>query len=162
MIEASKPHADGIVIYGMSCSGKTTLANSLLSHQYFCFDAMFHWHDIETLGLSITENLRTINENIEVASGRWVLDGWHLADAKCQLVPTDATIYVVFARYPDIINQYRVVVSDPQEHLGMYRKWYSPGNFSGLSEVRYFYNNGSDFLETDETEFQDVVKPYFV
>ena len=156
MINKFKDHADGIVLFGMSCSGKTTFANAITSHRYFCFDAIFHWHEIETLGLSTSEGLKTVTETVETSGERWIVDGWHLADANCRCVPCESSVYVIYAHYDQIINQYRVPVGSADEHLGMYRKWYSPANFAGLYGLRYFFNDGSSFIETDTDEFYRV------
>ena len=51
---------DKIVVFGQSCSGKTTFAKTLTDHEYYCFDALFQWHQIEGLGLSIEDNLKHI------------------------------------------------------------------------------------------------------
>lgn len=156
MVTTLKDHADGILLFGMSCSGKTTFANMLMSHHYFCFDAMFQWHEIETLGLPISEGLKTVVEVVENSEGKWVLDGWHLADAECRCIPYETSLYVIYADYDQIIEQYRVPVGDSKEHLSMYYKWYSPANFAGLYGTRYFFNNGYDFNETSVEEFASI------
>lgn len=149
-IICDRPLDDRIVVFGQSCVGKTTFALQMLERTYHCFDALFQWHLIETLGLSIEANFRYIQG---VCSGpRWVLDGWHLADKKGRYLPPGAVAYVVYAPYQQIISQYRVPVAIPTEHLPMFRKWYYEINYDVLSGVRYFRNDG-DFLETSREDY---------
>ncbi len=137
-------HSDKIVMWGMSCVGKTTFAKRL-SHDYLCFDAMFPWHDIETLGLSIDVSLDAIRQECE-RHERFVLDGWHLADPLVEHCPR-ATIYVVYAPYEQIISQYRVPVDSADQHYCMFKQWYDIG-----FPARYFLNRG-EFVETTREEF---------
>jgi hypothetical protein len=141
---------DRIVIFGMSCAGKTTFAKQLVNHHYYCFDAMFPWHIIETFGMSIESSLRHINESC--VAHKFVLDGWHLSDSQGLLLPDDSCVYVIYAPYQQIISQYRVAVYDPEEHRPMFKKWYQDIDYSKFPKVRYFKNQGS-FIETDVTEF---------
>lgn len=137
------PLDDKIVIWGMSCSGKTTLAEliaDVYGHTYYCFDALFPWHTIETLNLSMTEALRYVAK--ECKAERFVLDGWHLADREGQLLPPGSRIYVVYATYARIIEQYRVPVDT--SHLSMFKKWYSL-DYPSL-RARYVENVGR-FIE---------------
>jgi|688.fasta_scaffold30507_9 hypothetical protein len=148
-----------IVIFGMSCVGKTTFAQMLKTHTYLCFDQMFHWHLIETLGLSIQENLRHIKNQCDNIQNSYVLDGWHLGDNRGLFLPTDATVYVLWAPYKKIISQYRIHVSDPEEFRHMYNKWYYETDYKQFSKVRYFENNIA-FQEITQSEFllrQNVV-----
>lgn len=130
----------------MSCSGKTTFA-ALTGHPYYCFDAMFHWHLVETFGLSAAENLAHVRD--ACVGPRFVLDGWHLSDPDGLLMP-DARRYVVYAAYDRIISQYRVP-AERGDHVGMYRKWYRR-----YVNARYFLNAG-DFIETGEEEYLRAV-----
>lgn len=143
------PLDDKIVIFGMSSVGKTEFAKSLPSHQYCCFDRLFHWHLIETFGLSIKENFRKVVE--ECQSPRFVLDGWHLADKDGYLLPKDARVYVVYADYCRIVNQYRAHVYDTEDYRPMFVKWYSI-DYPRLN-ARYFLNTG---------EFQETTKGAFI
>lgn len=153
MVRFLSPPDDRIVVFGQSCSGKTTLAKQIVEthkHAYYCFDAYFHWHAIETLGLSISANLRYLNE-ICVAK-KFVLDGWHLADKHGEFLPVDTRIYVVYAPYQQILRQYRVPVRHQEEFLGMFRRWYYEINYPSL-RTRYFLNTEEGFCETEESEF---------
>ena len=133
----------------MSCSGKTYFAN-LLEHQYFCFDAIFPWHQIETLGLSTSAALENVSKKM---SDRCIVDGWHLSDIEGKHFPEGTTRYVIYCSYKQIIDQYRVEVVQFMQHFHMYEKWY-PVDFKG--ETRYFRNN-SDFVETSKEEYLRVV-----
>lgn len=139
-----------LVIFGMSCSGKTTFAKSLTGHRYYCFDAMFNWHCIETFGLSIEANLSEVRDSC--VGDKWVLDGWHLADHRGHFLPKGSSVCVVYATYERIIGQYRVPVDDFEQHRRMFKKWYHEVDYEKLPATRYFLNGG-EFEETSRTEF---------
>jgi hypothetical protein len=139
----------------MSCVGKTTFSKQMKDHQYHCFDALFHWHLIEALGLSARCNLIHIKE--QCIEDRFVLDGWHLSDPEGCYLPASSKVYVVYATYEQIVSQYRVKVIDPEEYRGMYRKWYLSVDYDKLPGVRYFLNTG-EFVETDRDQFLYLVR----
>ena len=134
----------------MSCAGKTTFAKTLQDHHYYCFDYLFQWHLIETLGLSISENFKHIQKYC--VQPKFVLDGWHLADKTGVYLPPNSSVYVVWAPYENIISQYRVKVTDPEEHRNMYKKWYFDIDYDALPKVRYF-SNFSYFEEITKEDF---------
>jgi len=138
---------DKIVMYGMSCSGKTTFAKQL-SLPYICFDALFQWHLIELLGLSTIENLKYIKKICDEKQS-FVLDGWTLADKEGEYFPDNIWVYVVYAEYDRIVNQYRIEVTNRDEFREMYKKWYDIVEFP---RIRYFKNSG-EFCETSKEEF---------
>lgn len=142
------PLDDKIVVFGQSCSGKTTFARQL-EHHYYCFDALFEWHTIETLGLSIAANLKHLSKTC--TESRYVLDGWNLADKEGKYLPEGTVVYVVYAPYEQIIEQYRIHVNDPDEFRPMFRKWYYEIEYPRL-QSRYFANEGT-FIERTEEEF---------
>jgi hypothetical protein len=145
MLELMSPLDNKIVCWGMSCSGKTHFAKQLLSHDYLCFDGLFNWHEIETLGLSCSASLKHIAE-IMGSHEKCVLDGWHLTDPRGELAPQDAVFYVIYAPYDQIINQYRVPVDYREQHRHMFIKWYA--DFSVfLRKMRFFKNDGANFVE---------------
>jgi len=152
MIKESQPLDNKIVVWGMSCSGKTTFAKQL-DHQYYCFDSMFHWWMIESLGLPVDVNLQDVSKNC--VADKYVLDGWTLADEIGEYLPFGARVYVVYAPYEQIVSQYRIPVGDPEEFRSMYSKWYGI-NYKSLG-ARYFRNEGS-FVETSEEEFYSLVR----
>lgn len=141
---------DKIVVFGMSCVGKTTFSKTLTEHTYYCFDYLFQWHCIETFGLSITENFKHIKE--QCTANKFILDGWHLADSRGQYLPPDSAVYVIWAPYEKIISQYRVKVYEPDEHISMYHKWYIDIDYSIFDKVRYF-SNLRNFEEISRKEF---------
>lgn len=149
-IICNKPMDDKIVVFGQSCVGKTTFATSVNTHTYYCFDHLFRWHDIETLGLSIEANLKYIQS--VCADPRFVLDGWHLSDKEGFWLPAGAAVYVVYAPYKQIISQYRVPVLSEDEHTPMFRRWYCEIDYGTLPGIRYFSNEG-DFVERTPEEF---------
>lgn len=130
----------------MSCVGKTTMSELMTDHVYYCFDAMFNWHLIETLGLSIETNLKYIS-NICDSVPNFALDGWHLADKHGTLLPKNTTVYVVYDDYESIIDRYRVPVESRLQHIPMYKKWY---NLEITVPIRYFKNDGKRIFETSE------------
>lgn len=148
-VELLAPLDDRVVLFGQSCAGKTTFASLLSDRTYYCFDAMFHWHLIETLGLSIEANLQYVKDHC--TADRYVLDGWHLADKRGRFLPPGAMIYVVFAPYETIIAQYRIPVTRPDEHRAMHRRWYQEVQYSDFG-ARYFLNDG-DFSEITQDQF---------
>lgn len=151
-LEKFKALDDKIVVFGMSCSGKTTFSNQLKSHFYFCFDELFKWHLIETLGLSIQSNLLHIKDLCESKKSPYVLDGWHLSDQVGEFLPEGAVVYLVWAPYEKIISQYRIPVVNPNEFRPMYKKWYLDIDYKKLPSVRYFKNDGN-FMEISESQF---------
>jgi len=148
-VKLLKPYDDRIVLFGMSCVGKTTMAGLMTDHTYFCFDAMFNWHLIETLGLSIEANLRYVSEICDAAPN-FVLDGWHLSDKTGSLLPKNTVIYVLYDDYDSIIRRYRVSVQDKMQHLPMFLKWY---DLKLETPVRFFKNNMSEIRETESLLF---------
>ena len=149
MIVLNKPHSEKIVMFGQSCVGKTTMAKQIIDHEHICFDAIFHWHLIETLGLSCEINLK--NVALQCNQSLFVLDGWHLSDKDGKLLPEDATIYLIYADYKDIIKQYRVPLLDEQECYNMFKKWYSI-DYDRFPKIRYFLNK-MVFVEKTADEF---------
>jgi hypothetical protein len=143
---------DKIVIFGMSCSGKTTFAKTLKYHKYICFDEHFQWHLIETLGLSIEANLNHIKKLCNQTKQKYVLDGWHLADRSGDYLPEDSYVYVVWAPYEKITSQYRIPVTDPEEFRSMYTKWYCEVDYQKFPKIRYFENK-QDFIEISSNQF---------
>lgn len=143
-----------IVVWGMSCAGKTTFSKQLRDHQYYCFDAMFHWHLVETLGLSISANLAYVRE--QCVASKFVVDGWHLSDLSGSFLPEKSTIYVVYSSYDTIISQYRVTVSDHNQHRSMFKKWYQDIDYEKFIGTRYFKNDGH-FVETTSKEFLQLI-----
>lgn len=134
---------------GMSCVGKTTFANLLQEHVYYCFDALFHWHLIETLGFSTKANLEHIRDRC--LTEKFVLDGWHLSDKDCNYLPYGAKVYVIFAPYDQVVKQYRIPVTDHEEYRVMFEKWYFQIDYARLA-ARFFLNTG-DFLEITRDQF---------
>ena len=154
VIRELHPLDNKIVVWGMSCVGKTTFAGEL-DHHYYCFDALFHWRLIESLGLPVEENLRQLSKNC--TEERYVLDGWTLADIKGECLPEGARVYVVYASYEQIISQYRIPVHDPEEYRQMYWRWYDI-NYETLG-ARYFRSEGSQsFVETGVEDFYTLVR----
>lgn len=143
-----------IVVFGMSCAGKTTFSRQLEGHHYYCFDALFHWHLIETLGLSPSHNLLHIKQNCTAEP--FVIDGWHLSDVEGRFLPDQATVYVVWAPYERIISQYRVPVIDLNEHRSMYNKWYCGVDYGKWDSTRFIRNDG-EFREISRAEFLSSV-----
>lgn len=144
-------HSPRVVMFGMSCVGKTTFAKLITSHEYFCFDAMFNWHLVETLGLSIETGLKHVSEICDPVP-KFVLDGWHLADKTGSFLPLGTTVYVVYDDYDSIIRRYRVPVENKMQHMPMFCKWY---DLDLSVPVRYF-KNGTGFAETTAEEFTSL------
>lgn len=132
----------------MSCVGKTTFAK-LTEYEYYCFDALFPWHQIETFGMSITKALLHVAKSC--VANQFILDGWHTSDLECKLLP-QTSVYVIYSSYNHIIDQYRTLVLDREEHFSMYTKWYSYKNL----KARYFLNQG-DFIETSFQDYLDFI-----
>ena len=153
MIRELQPLDDRIVLFGQSCVGKTTFAEALSSHRHYCFDSMFHWWTIESLGLPVDVNLQEVSKNC--TAEKFVLDGWTLADESGDYLPLGAKVYVIYAPYEQIISQYRIPVGDPEEFRLMFNKWYGV-NYKTLG-ARYFRNEGL-FVETGEEEFYSLLK----
>lgn len=147
---------DKIVVFGMSCSGKTTFSKTLEDHFYYCFDAMFRWELVETLGVSIEANFKKIQQTC--TADKFVLDGWHLADKECRFLPEGARVYVVYAPYDQIIEQYRVDVWSHEQHRPMYHRWYKEIDYEKLN-ARYWKCLGDSlFVEMPvELFLQDIV-----
>jgi len=139
----------------MSCSGKTTFAKKLVDYTYHCFDLYFKWALIEALGVSIQANFQHIQKICN--SDKFVLDGWHLADQEGKYLPDNSVVYVIYAKYDQIISQYRVDVLDHEQHRIMYRQWYDI-DYKKL-KARYFFNNGEEFTETDYATFRFITGP---
>jgi len=144
-----QPLDDRIVVFGMSCVGKTTFAKQLMTHHYYCFDALFQWHEIETLGLAMIPTFERISE--VCTEFRFVLDGWHLFDKEGRWLPTNAIVYVVYCPYQRVISQYRVPVAFPNEHISMFHKWYYDIAYDKFP-TRYFLNEG-EFSETSRSDY---------
>lgn len=147
-------HSDRIIIFGQSCVGKTTFAK-LLPNPYICFDALFPWHQIETLDLSLSQAMSHVEW---FCTGNFVLDGWHLSDPTGLYFPKDVTVYVLYAGYEKIIGQYRVEVANPKQHRPMFDKWYRGVDYARMRcPVRYFENTG-DFEERSMQDYQAFLR----
>lgn len=141
------------MVFGQSCSGKTTFAKQL-SHHYYCFDELFKWHLVEGLGVSIDANFQHIKEVCE--EDKFVLDGWHLADKEGKFIPKDSKVYVVYCSYEQILEQYRIHVLNRDEYRLMYKRWYQDVDYLSLN-ARYIKNEGN-FRETSYEEFKENYK----
>lgn len=148
MINFLKPVDNKIIVLGQSCSGKTTFAK-LLENHYYCFDALFPWHIIETFNLSIIKALEDIN--LQCKENCYVLDGWHTADLNCDLTPKDSNLYVVYTEYNNIVKNFPREINH-KELIYMFKKWYS----FDKTNARYFYNNG-DFFETTIDQYKEFI-----
>lgn len=148
---------DRIVVFGQSCSGKTTFAKQLQEHFYYCFDSLFEWHLVEGLGVSIDANFFYVNQKCQ--GEKYVLDGWHLADKDGLFLPKDTRVYVIYCSYEQIIKQYRVEVKNREEYLLMYKRWYQDVDYLKLN-ARFIKNDG-DFRETKYEEFYEVCSSFF-
>ena len=151
MINYQSPLDDKIVVFGMSCVGKTTFAKLLTEYHYYCFDAMFYWHQIEVLGGSIKQNLIDIQK--QCCADKFVLDGWSLGDTNGEFLPQGSVVYVIYTTYENIINQYRIEVSDPEEHRTMFKKWYG----INYKKPCRFFRNDKAFNETSVEEFNSLM-----
>lgn len=139
-----------IVIWGQSCVGKTTMASLLTEHHYYCFDHLFRWHEIESLGLCPVQNLKHFGEYC--TASKYVIDGWSLIDPDGSLMPDGSVVYVVYAPYDQIIQQYRIPVESYIQHRHMFERWYGQVPYSQMRRIRYFLNDG-DFCETTPEDY---------
>ena len=142
----------GLVIWGMSCVGKTTFAQTL-SRRYCCFDALFPWNDIETLGLSTEAGLEQVTKFALESDDSFVIDGWHLSDPQGEKMPEDAAVCCVYATYDQIIKQYRVPVDRHDQHRPMFRKWYHEIDYPAFQTINFIQNTGHSFIETSLEDF---------
>jgi len=152
---ASRLNDDRIILWGQSCVGKTTFAQTLKGHHYYCFDALFSWYDIETLGLPVTSGLEYISKIDSPAS--FVMDGWTLVDCKGNYLPKGSVVYVIYAPYKQIIDQYRVPVADFWDHFSMFRKWYCDVDYEFFPNTKYILNDGREFTEQSRGHFEDFI-----
>ena len=136
--------------------GKTTYAQTLKDHVYYCFDALFPWNDIESLGLSTEEGLKHVRDSC--VDPKFVVDGWHLSDPTGKLFPSDVAVHVVYAPYDQIISQYRVSVEDHDQHRPMFRKWYHEIKYPVFQSFNFFLNTGYSFVETSLEDFIGFLK----
>jgi hypothetical protein len=143
------PLDEKIIVWGQSCVGKTHFSQQL-DRPYLCFDALFRWHEIETLGFSPTKNLEYISS---LMTGPCVLDGWHLSDPHGGLMPRDAVVYILYAPYRQIIEQYRVPVREYYEHHMMFHRWYKIEPTAFQNKLRYVRNTVGSFIETTYEQF---------
>jgi len=112
-----------VVVFGMSCVGKTTYAKSL-GLPYFCFDYLFPWDLIETFPeITIDKALKNVIFQCEKENS-YVLDGWHLADLEGNFIPEDCEIHILYDSHKNIIDRYRTPVISSDQHFSMYKKWY--------------------------------------
>tara|TARA_Y100000034_G_scaffold42710_2_gene52287 strand:- start:9676 stop:10161 length:486 start_codon:yes stop_codon:yes gene_type:complete len=124
-----------IVVFGMSCVGKTTYAKSL-NIPYLCFDYLFPWPLVESFPeLSIEKALAHVVEQCEKEEN-YVLDGWHLSDIEGNTLPKGCEIHVLYDHHQNIIDRYRNSVVASDEHREMYRKWY--GDINDSVRTKFF------------------------
>lgn len=124
-----------IIVWGMSCVGKTTYAKSL-NLPYFCFDYLFPWSLVETFSdLSIEKALEYVVTECEKSSD-YILDGWHLSDIEGKFIPQDCQVHVLYDHHHNIIDRYRVSIVSLDNHREMYRKWY--GAIKNESNFKFF------------------------
>jgi adenylate kinase family enzyme len=152
-------HSGKIVMMGQSCVGKTTFAEQIgrqCDCDYFCFDALYPWHDIEGLALSPNAAIDHVLGHLE-KSDQFVVDGWitsHLYDHRL-LGMEHLVVYYIGASYDRIISQYRVPVERHDQHAPMYKKWYDV-DYDRFPRVRYWENTG-EFEERSREEFLSLV-----
>lgn len=132
----------------MSCVGKTTFAK-IIGHPYICFDALFPWYEIELFEASTSASLKYVRDSC--VGEKFVLDGWHLSDIKCQYLPIESTVYCLYADYDFIIRQYRISVCEYEEFRMMFGRWYNK-QCVNLQNVRFWKNTGT-FDETNKNDF---------
>lgn len=144
-------HDDRIVIWGMSCVGKTTMAKEIGrdGRHIHCFDALYPWSDIECLGLSAECALDYIGKHCR--ESRFVLDGWNLSDREGRFLPPACTLYILYAELETILRQYRVQVHETNNHREMFRKWYLDDH--PPCPARYFFNTGQVIRESSRDDF---------
>jgi hypothetical protein len=158
-----EPHSPKIVIFGVSCSGKTTLARLITTHAYTNFDALFHWHALETLGASIDLNLQEVRKSC--IAPKFVLDGWHLADPTGEFLPIGSAVYVVYTSYLRVSENYqnrsawRGYEKTFWQHAPMFHKWYFEVPYHEMTvPVRYFENLEDEFAERDRRQYDDFLE----
>ncbi len=122
--------------------------------QRICFDYHFPWHMIETLGLSIQDGLTHVANLCDVQNS-FILDGWHLSDISGVFLPENCSVYVVYAPYDAIIDQYRIPVLNRAMHKKMFDKWYR-FDYQIFPQVRFILNQGG-FVETSFEQFCDTI-----
>ena len=148
------PLPQRIVIFGQSCSGKTTFARSLPVHEHVEFDRYFPWHVYEAFGGDHRRLLAEVLTHCPPAPH--ALDGWHLSDAGGECLPSGHSVVCVYCDYERLVSQYRIPVSDPEEFRRMHTRWYREVDYAALPGVRFFRNGGSSFDEMSPAEFFEV------
>jgi len=143
------------VLWGQSCVGKTAFSKNLTHHHYYCFDYLFPWYDIETLGLPVIPGLEFISKIDQPE--KFIIDGWVLTDKNGKYIPSGSVVYVIYAPYDQIIKQYRVPVEEFEQHLPMFKQWYYDIDYQSFPGIRYFLNDGCEFGEQSEKEFAEFL-----
>ncbi len=153
MIQTLSPLDDKLVLMGMSCVGKTSMAHELKTHQYYSFDAQFKY-GLKVPGISRKKNWQLILDRC--TENKFVLDNWSTEDVLGKTIYhkyPDACICVVFDRYQDILRRYRVPVTGKDAHYKMYEKMYCEIPFEDYQRVRYFRWDQGNYVEYLEKEF---------
>lgn len=161
MLKLLSPLDDKLVLMGMSCVGKTTLASSLVREGYVLhsFDYRYKYH---LSGLPGVGKRRQWEKIIgDCVEPRFVLDNWTTEDRlggilfdKCP----DACLVVLFAGLADILKRYRVPVKGKDAHKTMYDKIYRSTPFEEYPKVRFVEVVGGRYLEHTLSGFRERIR----
>lgn len=151
------PVPDRVVLMGMSCVGKTTLA-ARMDRVHHSFDSQYRYGSIGLPGLSSSRQWRRIARGC--GEDRFVLDNWSTEDTLGEVlysVLPEACILVLFDRYEDILARYRVPVRGDDRHRMMYDKMYLHTPFDRYRSARYFRADSGVYAERDFASFRREV-----
>lgn len=164
MIDILTPLDKQIVFMGMSCVGKTKLARLLGGRGYVVhhFDAQYTYNLTALPGVSRVKNWSKIIRGCGVGkeNDRFVLDNWTTEDDHGHTLyetKPDACIYVLFDRYPTILDRYRVPIKGEDAHFMMYKKMYTEMPFEEYKHVRYFQVDGRKYVEHTAVNFRAFI-----
>jgi len=74
------------------------------------------------------------------------------------LLLPEATVYVLYAEYERIIDQYRIEVGHPEEYRSMFRRWYYEVPYGQFPQKARYWENTGEFTERSAEEFQSFLE----
>lgn len=140
VLDTLSPLGDKLVLMGMSCVGKTTLASSLAPRGYAhrSFDAVYTYSLASLSGVSRRRDWARIISSC--TEDRFVLDNWTTEDpcgeTLYSVCPT-ACVVVLFDARENVLGRYRAPVTAEDRHRGMYDKMYRRTPFEAYRRVRF-------------------------
>jgi hypothetical protein len=163
LLPENGPLPPKIVLMGMSCVGKSTFAQILAKDQgyaYHSFDVQYNYKRNTLPGVSKQKQWKTILSYC--VEDQWVLDNWSTEDflgTTLYEAQPHACIVVLYDKYVNILERYRVPVRGEDAHKMMFVKMYIQTPFADYRSVRFLKVVDDGYREMTYKEFTEEPLP---